>query len=300
MPSRPSPWGLAWLLPLFVLIAGSGGPDALLGRGMVYLCAGIGLYVLYVRLWEHRPVRELKGGLSAAGLCALGVSVGVAVTVIRAEIAAATDLLRLVGSVDWHGVSSITLGAVVLLVGAAIFEEILYRGVILRYSELWLGSWLALGLSSLLFAAAHSVGAAQSPGLFAQRATAGLVFGAAYLLTRRLWLSIGIHIGLNLAAACTVGYFGITPIALFSWNGSPWLYSLWPVAQLLLAGILLAFAQRRGNLANRAKAWQLQCGVTIGDDPTLASDSSKDGASGLARAGDCVGASQQAHQAGSQ
>ena len=42
-----------------------------------------------------------------------------------------------------------------MLVAVVVFEELLYRGIILRYAELWLGSWLALGLSSLLFALAH-------------------------------------------------------------------------------------------------------------------------------------------------
>lgn len=257
LPTRPSPWGLAWLLPLFVFLAGVRLSESLLVRSGVYLLAGVAVYVLYVHLWERRPVRELKGGTIAAGQFGIGFGVGMLIIVVLIGVTLTVGFYQLIGVTDWQEFT-LTLGGVLFLVAYPVVEELMFRGVILRYAELWLGSWLALGLSSLLFAAIHFP---QTPVGFAERAAMGLACGAAYVLTRRLWMSIGLHLGLNTGVVFAFGHEGVTPITLLAWGpDSPWPYLVRPTLWLVLAGVFLMLAHRKGRLAKGAEAWALQCG----------------------------------------
>jgi uncharacterized protein len=96
------------------------------------------------------------------------------------------------------------------LVGAALIpgftEELFFRGILFRYVERAAGSWIALALTSILFGAAH---------LFNQHATwfssfaiaieAGILLGAVYMLTRRLWAVMGLHAAWNLTQGWVFG-----------------------------------------------------------------------------------------------
>jgi hypothetical protein len=66
-----------------------------------------------------------------------------------------------------------------------------------RIPERSLGSWGALVLSSVLFALAHLPNEHVTALAVANTALAGLMFGAAFLATRRLWLAIGMHFAWN-------------------------------------------------------------------------------------------------------
>jgi uncharacterized protein len=81
---------------------------------------------------------------------------------------------------------------------SGVFEETLFRGVLFRHIEAMLGSWVALGVTAALFGAAHLANPDGTPfAAFAIMIEAGILLGAAYLLTRRLWLPIGLHAGWN-------------------------------------------------------------------------------------------------------
>jgi hypothetical protein len=83
------------------------------------------------------------------------------------------------------------------MVFVGVFEELLMRAVLLRLLERSLGSWVALGLSSLLFGLAHMPGHDAGVLAILVAVVAGAMFGAAYLATRRLWLCVALHIGWN-------------------------------------------------------------------------------------------------------
>jgi hypothetical protein len=73
-------------------------------------------------------------------------------------------------------------------------EELVFRGVVFRILEEVLGGWLALVLSSVAFGLMHT----GNPGeTFAGIAAIAIVFGpmlaVPYMLTRRLWMGIGLH-----------------------------------------------------------------------------------------------------------
>jgi membrane protease YdiL (CAAX protease family) len=81
---------------------------------------------------------------------------------------------------------------------SGIFEELIFRGVLFRSVEAMFGSWVAILVSSLAFGLLHLL----NPGAMLGGAIyicieAGLLFSAAYLVTRRLWICMGFHMAWN-------------------------------------------------------------------------------------------------------
>jgi membrane protease YdiL (CAAX protease family) len=67
-----------------------------------------------------------------------------------------------------------------------------------RSVEDLLGSWISVALSSFVFGAVHLVNPeATLAGAVYVGIEAGLLLAAAYLVTRRLWISIGAHMAWN-------------------------------------------------------------------------------------------------------
>jgi CAAX protease family protein len=75
---------------------------------------------------------------------------------------------------------------------------VVMRGVVFRILEQSVGSWIALAISAAIFGLLHLL----NPGATLLNAgsvmvEAGVMLAAAYMVTRRLWLCIGIHIAWN-------------------------------------------------------------------------------------------------------
>ncbi|GAB5351214.1 CPBP family intramembrane glutamic endopeptidase [Qipengyuania sp. 483] len=98
----------------------------------------------------------------------------------------------------WGGSTSFLMLLLMAGFQAAFFEEILFRGVIFRFLEEFFGSWIALLISALVFGLVHwsNPNGTLLAGL-AIALEAGILLGAAYMLTRNLWLAIGLHWGWN-------------------------------------------------------------------------------------------------------
>jgi len=150
-------------------------------------------YGLYVRIFEKRPVAELSAvkGLPEFGA---GLLTGAALVACVAALVAALGSYRIVGMNAW---TMEVLAPLATMTFVGVFEELLSRAIVFRITEQSLGSWAALAISSLLFGLAHAPG--ESVGLLAGAiaVVAGVMFAAAYMLTRRLWLALGIHIAWN-------------------------------------------------------------------------------------------------------
>ncbi|WP_426110744.1 CPBP family intramembrane glutamic endopeptidase [Massilia sp. PWRC2] len=163
------------------------------------------VYVGYVRLFERRAVTELAAA-GAARQWGVGTALGAgAVLAVMAALAAS-------GSYHFTALRPWSLAIIAPLAEmlfAGLFEEILFRGVLFRITERALGSWPALLISSLLFAAAHLGDSITVIGLI-NTALAGLMLCAAFMLTRRLWLGIGIHAAWNytLGSICSIAVSG--------------------------------------------------------------------------------------------
>ncbi|WON76034.1 CPBP family intramembrane glutamic endopeptidase [Serratia sp. UGAL515B_01] len=74
-------------------------------------------------------------------------------------------------------------------------EEALFRGYLQQRLHQWLGAYPALIITALLFGAAHLAGGIL---MVAFAALAGLIYGLAWMWSRRLWVPICFHFGLNL------------------------------------------------------------------------------------------------------
>ncbi len=91
-----------------------------------------------------------------------------------------------------------TFVSLLILIGGAIQEELIFRGTLFRKLERSFGSWIALTVSAILFGIIHLVTPhATLVGALAIAVTAGVLIAAVYILTRSLWWAIGIHLGWN-------------------------------------------------------------------------------------------------------
>lgn len=150
-------------------------------------------YWLYVCVFERRTPTELAGTKALPELGAGLLMGSVLVTVVIVLLIAAGGY-HIAGS---NGFSATVMTPLAMMTFVGVFEEILSRGIVLRITEQALGSWAALVISSLLFGLAHLPGQGAGVLTIVITVVAGVLFASAYLLTRRLWLGIGIHIAWN-------------------------------------------------------------------------------------------------------
>ncbi len=176
-------------------------PTAVLSM-LIATVVGWAAYRTYVHLFERREPSELSvpgGGRElfagvALGLCAFAASIAV---------------LALLGAyhVVGLGESQPVVLALLSAIAAGTIEEIVFRGVVFRLLEEWGGTWTALAISSVLFGGLHLLNPhATALGAIGIVFEGGIMLAGAYVLTRRLWLPIGIHAGWNFAEG---GIFGV-------------------------------------------------------------------------------------------
>lgn len=165
----------------------------------------IGLWKLLHRWPERSEDREFAFAGAAPELGA-GLATGFAL------FSGMTGIVALLGGFEVLGLRG--MGALWSMLAVAVFsglfEEVLFRGVLFRHIETLLGSWAALVITSALFGAAHLANPGATPfAALAVAMEAGILLGAAYLLTRRLWLAVGIHAAWNF----TQGWVFSVPIS---------------------------------------------------------------------------------------
>ncbi len=157
-------------------------------------------YALLVRLGENRQPDELALRRAAPELIA-GLVTGVIMFGTVMAIMVLFNLYR----VEWHKVAP-AWRAGGLSIQAALVEEVLVRGVILRLLWRAFGPLPAFAISAAIFGFAHL----SNPGGTIVAAVcvaleAGVMLGAFYALTGRLWMSIGVHAAWNFAQGYLFG-----------------------------------------------------------------------------------------------
>jgi len=171
----------------------AGNPQLQIAVVIGWSAVGFAVYIGLVRLVERRPVTELA-------LPGMGRELGTGILVGAGLYTACTLLLMVMGIYKIDGLNPVSylLPALALPLSSGIFEELLFRGVLFRIVEEWLGSWISLVVSSLVFGLVHLMNpAATVMGAVFISVEAGVLLAAAYMLTRRLWMSMGFHIAWN-------------------------------------------------------------------------------------------------------
>ena len=231
---------------------------------LVYLVASVlvayFVYRAYVRLVEKRPVTELSGA-GAPGELGIGAAVGLGL------VAVVVGTLWILGYYRIAGANALAVVFVSLANdGAGAFvEEVVLRGIVFRITEERLGTWVALAISVVLFALLHLVSPnATLTSTVVVGVEGGVLLSAAYVLTRRLWLAIGIHFGWDFSQDAIFGVGkGVKGLMDGDLSGPVWLSGgsagiEGSVVALLLCVVvgayLLVRAGRRGNLL--APSWK--------------------------------------------
>jgi membrane protease YdiL (CAAX protease family) len=151
-------------------------------------------YWLVIRRLGRHPRNDYR---DPAALRRLGSGMGAAFLLfsLAVGIAALLGVYRIIGRGDF---SDFLPALVATAIFPAISEELVFRGILFRWLEEFGGSWLALLLTSAFFGAVHLANPNASPiAAIGIAFEAGVMLGAAYMLTRSLWLPMGLHAGWN-------------------------------------------------------------------------------------------------------
>ncbi len=173
------------------------------GKIALTIVATFYAYRLYVFLFEKRPAYELSfssflpetvtGFFAGGGIITLSIII-----------------LIIPGYYEVNEINSITslTDGMFLFINGAFFEEVLFRLIIFKLVEEFLGSWISIVISALLFGFAHIFN--DNATLWSATAIAieaGFLLAVAFMLTRRIWFAFGLHFGWNFLQASV---FGIT------------------------------------------------------------------------------------------
>ena len=161
---------------------------------------------LLLRHLGEQPRDDLRFR-GAGGQLGLGVLIGLVLFATVVGIAAIVGAYRILSCCSTAQLPILLFGAGIT---AAVTEEFFFRGILFRWIEEFAGSWAALLVTALLFGLAHRANPnATWFSSFAIAVEAGTLLGGAYMLTRSLWLPIGLHAAWNFAE----GYIFDVPVS---------------------------------------------------------------------------------------
>jgi membrane protease YdiL (CAAX protease family) len=251
----PFTWMLIGLLGVAGVSSLSAGGPVLAVLGAV---AAVAVYWAVMRFVAGRPTPEIAAR-GARRQALSGAAIGMGFVLVSALLIAATGGY----SFSWSSGNffSVVFTVAAVSVGAAVTEELMFRGLALQAIERLWGSRTALAITALLFGGIHLA----NPGAtlwssLAIAVEAGVLLGAAYLWRRSIWFVAGLHFAWN----TTEGLLGIpvsghvSPGLLTTEVTGPALVtggdfgleaSIVPVlVSVLLAVPMLVVAHRRGAL----------------------------------------------------
>lgn len=228
---------------------------------------GLAVYFGFVWFIEGRAVSELS-------LTGVGRELGIGILSGAGLYSVSVLILILLGIYHIEGLNPwvFMLPAVAMALSSGVFEELIYRGVLFRIIEESFGSWISLAVSSFVFGFRHLLNPAGTVmGAVCISVEAGLLLAAAYMVTRRLWVSIGLHSAWNFAqsgvfSGIVSGAYNAPGLIKSTIDGPTFLTggdfglesSLITLLVCMTAGILLLIkAVRRGNIV--PPFWKPKC-----------------------------------------
>jgi membrane protease YdiL (CAAX protease family) len=227
-------------------------------KGAIAIALMLAVYKLVIVRLGERPRDDLPIAAAPRGL-ALGVLTGFLLFCALVGIAALFNVYNIVGPGDTRELVKDLIGLTIL---AAFMEELLFRGILFRWIEAFAGSWAALVVTSALFGLAHIFNAnATWMSSLAIMVEAGALLGGAYMLSRNLWVPMGLHAAWNF----TQGFLFDVPVSGNDMHGlvqaklsGPVLLSGGPfgleasmiavVLSIPLGAFLILLAARRGHI----------------------------------------------------
>ncbi len=240
-----SGWRFGLFLSLFIVLFTGAGAGA--GAIIINLPSAISEHAVYPRIaisfiglslavflgWfcgkqlEGLPFRALGASFTENWLKDLGL--GVLLGAMSIGIAVAVALIFGDFSFNYNDaagssaiMATIGISFFTFLFGAA-FEEALVRGYLLQTLTRANLAWLAIGLTSLFFAAGHLGNPGSNVFSVSNTALAGVWLGIAYLKTRTLWFVFGLHFAWNWVMGA---FFGIEVSGLTELTPAPLLKEL--------------------------------------------------------------------------
>ena len=190
-------------LSKLLAVTGMEKEEKMLFTGIVVASLSIVTYTWLFRFYEKRRITELSVKGIGKNL-SLGICMGIALQSLTILVIYLNKGFTVIS------VNSMLfmLPSLAMAFTSAIFEEILFRGIIFRITEEKLGSYWALIISAAIFGAMHLANPHSSIlaalGLAIQ---AGLLLAAAYIFSRNLWFPIAIHFAWNFTQS---GIFGVS------------------------------------------------------------------------------------------
>src|SRR5881628_733598 len=155
------------------------------------------VYKLAIRRLGEYPRDDLRVGDGSLRLLGIGLGAGLLVFSVAVAVANVVGVYQVTGEGDASGLGGAIIGAALF---PAVSEEMMFRGILFRWIEEFGGSWTALLITSAMFGAAHLLNPhASAIAAVGIAFEAGVMLGAAYMLTRSLWLPMGIHAAWNFA-----------------------------------------------------------------------------------------------------
>jgi membrane protease YdiL (CAAX protease family) len=258
-----------FLIPVFLLNKGfTKGINPLLSENILvsarYLEAAVSFvlllwaYILYTRYFEKRKALEIFSGgwfsKTGTGFLSSSFIVGIVVCVL-----VFSNCFIVSGFISNK---RLVFDLFVKFFMGAFIEELIFRLIIYKLTEELFGTWIALLIQVLLFGFAHGLNDnATLFTTFSVVIVGGLVYCAAYIYSRSLWLPLGFHWGWNFSQS---GIFSMpnsgtpyegwltTKISGPGWlTGGSWGIegSFLTISLCLLIGIALVFlSKRKGNI----------------------------------------------------
>lgn len=196
---------IGFMVPVFLLFKGiNSGINPLLSESIlvparhiesiVFFSLFVLAFFLYTKYIEKRKPKEILGKRwfleTGMGFLSALIIVGSVVAVLYFS-----NCIAVSGFIDNKRV---VFDLLVKFFMGALIEELLFRLILFKLTEEWLGTWVALLIQVFLFGFAHQLN--ENATLFTSFSVVivgGLVYSAAYIYSRSLWLPLGLHWGWN-------------------------------------------------------------------------------------------------------
>lgn len=174
-------------------------PSTIAAIAMVTLAMCI--YFGFARWVERREVTEFA-------VPGMAKEMGIGILIGAGLYTGCMLILMLMGIFRMEGFNPVffMVPAIASSLSSGFLEELLFRGALFRIVEEWLGSWISIIVSSAVFGLVHLVNPdATMLGAVFISVEAGLLLATAYMVTRRLWMSIGFHMSWNYTQSAIFG-----------------------------------------------------------------------------------------------